>query len=137
MFKSLSTKLTWGEVVYRTCAAYNFVMNEHSKESAFVLMFGSDAYIPLVQLLHPKIRYMVDSKSLLALDALRDIHVLVIHNVKLLRERQENQFPTYPGSEFHVGDKLLVRSHVMDVWDPMYYVAYHVVCVCGINRQKY
>ena len=30
-----------------SCAAYNFLPNEHSKESPFFLMFGREARIPL------------------------------------------------------------------------------------------
>ena len=69
----------------------------------------------LVQLLNPKIRYLSDSKSLLVMDAFRDTYGLAIHNSKLARERKEIQFLTYLITEFHVGDKVLVRNHCMDV----------------------
>ena len=69
----------------------------------------------------------VSVKSLLALNALRDIYALAIHNIKLSRERQESQFLTYPIPEFYVGDNVLIIYHLSDVWDPKYYV----VCVIG------
>ena len=47
---------------------------------------------------------MGDSKSLLALDDLRDIYALAIHNIKASKERQENQFL--------VVNKGLVRNHI-------------------------
>ena len=50
----------WDKVVHIACATYNFVPNEHSKNCALFLMFGVDAYMPLTQLLNPKIRYMGD-----------------------------------------------------------------------------
>ena len=34
-------------VVPLACAAYNFMSNEHSKESPFFLMFGREALLPL------------------------------------------------------------------------------------------
>ena len=40
----LFSELEWDEVVHIACSAYNFVPNEHSKESAFFLMFGRDMY---------------------------------------------------------------------------------------------
>ena len=56
---------------------------------------------------------MGDDKSLLAHDALRDINALAIHNIKLSRGRQPNQFLTYPVPEFDVGDKVLVHAYVI------------------------
>ena len=34
------SKFAWNEVTNVACVAYSFVQNEHSKESAFFLMFG-------------------------------------------------------------------------------------------------
>ena len=49
--------------------------------------------------------FMGDQKSLLALNALRDVYAVAIHNIKLSRERQVNQISTYPVPEFLVEDK--------------------------------
>ena len=59
---------------------------------------------------------MGDNNSVLALDALRDMYALAIHNIKSSRKRQENQFPTC-ALEFHFRDNVLVRNHIRDVWD--------------------
>ena len=40
-------------------------------------------------------------------------------------------FLVYPVPEFNVGDKVLVRNHTRDVWDPKYDVAYCGVGVMG------
>ena len=46
------------------CAAYNFMPNEHSKESPFFLMFGREALLPLNTLFKPSVRYLEnDEKS--------------------------------------------------------------------------
>ena len=66
-------------------------------------------YTPLVQLLNPKIRYMGDDKSFLALDTLRNTYVLAIHIMNLSRESRDKHFPKYPIAEFNVGHKVLVQ----------------------------
>ena len=78
-------------------------------------MFRRDNFMPLVQLLDPKFRNVGDNEGLLAMDALRDIYALAIHNINLFRERQENQFPTHPVHEFHFGDNVSVRNSDRDV----------------------
>ena len=85
--KHVSSQLAWDEVARIAYAAYDFVPKKHSKESKFFLMFGKDVYTP-PEHLNQKIRYMGDAKSLLALDALRDMYTLAIHNIKLSRETQ-------------------------------------------------
>ena len=40
--KHIAPQLEWDVLVPLACAAYNFMPNEHSKESPFFLMFGRD-----------------------------------------------------------------------------------------------
>ena len=54
--KHIAPQLEWDDLVHLACAAYNFIPNEHSKESPFFLMFGRDPILPLNTLLEPKIR---------------------------------------------------------------------------------
>ena len=75
IWKDVSSELAWDEVTHIACTAYNFVLNEHSKESVLFLIFGQDGYTPLVQLLHLKLRYMGNDKSFLLLDGVRDMHM--------------------------------------------------------------
>ena len=65
----MSSESAWDEVIYIACSTYSFLPNEHSKESAFFLMFGR-VHKPLVHLLSPRLRYAGNNKILLALDAL-------------------------------------------------------------------
>ena len=115
IWKHVSPEPAWEAVVHMACSAYNFLPNDHSKESEFFFMFGSDAYILLVQLLKPKPRYLGNNNSLLALGAFKNIYALAIHNITLSRERQADKFPTYPMPEFNVEDKVLVRNHTKHV----------------------
>ena len=57
--KHIAPQLEWDDVIHLACAAYNFIPNEHSKESPFFLMFGRDPVLPLNTSLEPKIRYLV------------------------------------------------------------------------------
>ena len=73
-------------------------------------MFRTDTNMLLVQLLNLQIRYMGDSKRLHGLDALKEIFALAIHNVKLAREGKQISFKHIWYLNFHVGDKVLVRT---------------------------
>ena len=55
--KHIAPQLEWDDIVPLACAAYNFLPNEHSRDSPFFLMFGRDPLLPLTKLLKPKIRY--------------------------------------------------------------------------------
>ena len=52
--KHISPQLEWDDLVPLACAAYNFIPNEHSKESPFFLMFGRDLVLPLNTLIRTK-----------------------------------------------------------------------------------
>ena len=53
--KHIPPQLQWDDLVPLACAAYNFIPNEHSKESPFFLMFRRDPILPLNTLLEPKV----------------------------------------------------------------------------------
>ena len=94
-------------------------------------MFRRVGHMSLVQLLNPQLRHVGNDKSLLALDALWDIYALAIDNIELSIERQGYMFLTYIVPELNVGDKVLVRNHTRDVWDPKYDAVYCMVWVMG------
>ena len=53
--KHITPQREWDDVVPLACVAYNFLPNEHSKESPFFLMFGRDAILPPNKLLQPQV----------------------------------------------------------------------------------
>ena len=53
--KHVMPQVEWDALVPLACATYNFIPNEHSKESPFFLMFGRDPVLPLNTLLEPKL----------------------------------------------------------------------------------
>ena len=66
--KHINPQLEWDDVVPLACAAYNFLPNEHSRESPLFLMYGRDPLLPLNKLLQPKIKYLGNDENILSLD---------------------------------------------------------------------
>ena len=60
-----------GQVVPLVCTAYNFLPNEHSKESPLLLMFSRDPIVLLDSLLVPTVSYLGTDESILSLEALK------------------------------------------------------------------
>ena len=69
--KHVAPQLEWDILVPLARAAYNFIPNEHSKESLFSLMFGRDPVLPLNTLLGPKMRYLENDINILSLEAIK------------------------------------------------------------------
>ena len=67
-------------------AAYNFLPNEHAKESPFFLMFGRDPRIPLTEALKPRLRYLGNDEVILSLEALKNMYLVVTENLRRARE---------------------------------------------------
>ena len=110
MSKHVSTRLEWDDVVPLACAAYNFMPNEHSKESPFFLMFGREALLPLNTLFKPTIRYLGNNDILLSLEALKNIYQLVAENLKKARHRSPH--PTHPQThKIKPEDSVMIKDH--------------------------
>ena len=113
--KHVSTRLEWNDVVPLACAAYNFMPNEHSKESPFFLMFGREALLPLNTLFKPTIRYLGNDDNLLSLEALKNIYHLVAENLKKARHRSPH--PTHPQThKIQPEDSVLIKDHTAGPW---------------------
>ena len=81
--KHITPQIEWDDVVPLTCVAYNFLPNEHSKESPFFLMFGRDAILPLNRLLQPQVQYLGNDENILSMQALKNIYEVVAQNLKI------------------------------------------------------
>ena len=74
----------WDELVHVAKMAYNIFPHSAVEESPFFLMYGKDAYLPtLHQLLQPKMRYMGDTECRIHLDAMGEIYIMAIMNLKM------------------------------------------------------
>ena len=67
--KHISKDIEWDEVCSLATAAYNFLPNEHSRESPFFLMFGRDPRLPLTETFKPRMRYLGTEDTVLSLEA--------------------------------------------------------------------
>ena len=95
--KHVAPQLEWDILVPLACAAYNFIPNEHSKESPFFLMFGRDPVLPLNTLLGPKMRYLGNDINILSLEAMKNMFEIAATNLKIAQEKgdpKDNPLPT-------------------------------------------
>ena len=81
--KHVAPQLEWDVLIPLACAAYNFIPNEHSKESSIFLMFGRDPVLPLNMLLGPKMRYLGNDINILFLEAMKNLFEIVATNLKI------------------------------------------------------
>ena len=51
--------------------------------------------------------------------------------LNFLEKDKKIMFLTHPVPKVHVGDKVLLRNHIRNVWDPKYDIAYCMVSVMG------
>ena len=80
--KHIAPQLEWDVLFPLACTTYNFIPNEHSKESPFFLI-GRDPVLPLNTLLEPKIRYLGNDSNILSLEAMKNMFEIAATNLKL------------------------------------------------------
>ena len=84
--KHISRNREWDDVTLLATASYNWLPNQHSRESPFFVLFGRDALTSLQHLIKPKLRYMCNSELILDLELMSNIYQVQIHNLKLARQ---------------------------------------------------
>ena len=107
--KHIAPQLEWDDIVPLACAAYNFLPNEHSRESPFFSMFGRDPLLPLIKLLKPKIMYLGNDENILSLEALKNLYQLVVTTLKYAREKRQPKMYVEP--KLKEGDLVLIKDH--------------------------
>ena len=126
--KHISKDIEWDEVCPLATAAYNFLPNEHSRESPFFLMFGRDPRLPLTETFKPRMRYLGTEDTILSLEALKNMYLLVAENLKKARERA---LPLHNPKEKTILPNQLVtlKVHLRKTLDPRYEGTYRVISV--------
>ena len=126
----MAPQLEWDVLIPLACVAYNFIPNEHSKESPFFLMFGRDPVLPPNTLLRTQMRYLGNDINIFSLEAMKNIFEIAATNPKIAREKgdpRNNLLPT----KFQPGDTVLVQNHTKEPFDPKYVGDYPVVAIKG------
>ena len=117
--KHVAPQLERDVLIPLACAVYNFMPNEHSKESLFLLMFGRNPVLPLNTLLGPKMRYFGNDINILSLESMKNMFEIAATNLKIAREMgdpENNSLPT----KLQPGDTVLVQNHIKGPFDPKY-----------------
>ena len=129
--KYVSSQLEGTSIVSLACAAYNFLPNEHSKESPFFLMFGRDAVLPLNSLLSPQFHYLGNDLNVLSLAALKNMFHIATENLCHACTRHDATIPKQLPHHFTAGDTVLVKHHTDGPFDPKYIGDYCTVSFKG------
>ena len=129
--KHISSQLEWTSVIPLACAAYNFLPNEHSKESPFFLMFGRDAVLPLNSLLSPQLCYLGNDLNVLSLEALKNVYLIVTKNLCKARTRCDSTLPKHLPHHFTADDTVLIKNHTASPFDPCYIGDFRIVSFKG------
>ena len=82
MPQHVSKSLESDHVIPLACNAYNFLPDEHSKESSLFLMFGRDPIVLLNSLLKPTVRYLGTDENTLSLEALKNMYQLITSSLE-------------------------------------------------------
>ena len=129
--KHISPQLEWTSVVPLACAAYNFLPNEHCKESPFFLMFGRDSVLPLNKLLSPQFQYLGNDLNMLSLEALKNMFHLAAENLHKARSHRDPSVPKHLPHHFEVGDTVLIKNHTATAFDDKYIGDFRIVSFKG------
>ena len=129
MAKHISPGLEWDEVCPIAMAAYNFLPNEHARESPFFLMFGRDPRIPLTEALRPRLRYLGNDDVILSLEALKNMYLVVTENLRCARGTGRQQGPVK--GPITPNQLVTLKVHLCKTLTPRYEGNYRVVAVKG------
>ena len=128
--KHVAPQLQWDVLIPLACVAYNFIPNEHSKESPFSFIFGRGSVLPLNPLLGPKMRYLGNDINIPSLEAMKNMFEIAATNLKLSLEKgfpKDKPLPT----KLQPGDTVLVQNHTRGPFNPKYVGDYCVVTLSG------
>ena len=133
--KHVTPQLEWTSIEPLACATYNFLPNEHSKESPFFLMFGRDAVLPLNSLLSPQFCYLGNNLNVIALEALKNMFHIAAENLCHAHTCCDDTLPKQLPHHFTAGDTVLIKNHTAGLFDPKDISDYCIVSFKG-NQVK-
>ena len=122
--KHVSANIEWDEVCTLAMAVYNFLPNEHSRESPFFIMFGHDPRLPLAELFQHKLRYLGTDDTVLSLQALRNVYLVIAENLQKARDKTPTQHVT---TTIQPNQLVMLKVHIRKTLDPRYEGTYRVI----------
>ena len=128
--KHVSPSVEWDEVCTPATVAYNFLPNEHSRESPFFIMFGCDPRLPLTELFQHKLRYLGTDETVLSLQALRNMYLVIAENLRKARERSTTPYPKQ-STPIRPNQLVTLKVHIRKALDPRYEGTYRVIRLKG------
>ena len=128
--KHVSPNVEWDEVCSLATAAYNFLPNEHSRESPFFIMFGRDPRLPLTELFQHKLRYLGTDETILSLQALRNMYLIIAENLHKAHKRSSTVCPKH-SPKIQQNQLVTLKVHIRKTLDPRYEGTYRVVSIKG------
>ena len=128
--KHVSPSVEWDEVCTLATAAYNFLPNEHSRESPFFIMFGHDTRLPLAELFQHKLRYLGTDETVLSLQALRTMNLMITENLRKARERSATPYPK-KSTPIQPNQLVTLKVHIWKTLNPRYEGTFRVIQMKG------
>ena len=128
--KHVSPGIEWDEVCTLATAAYNFLPNEHSRESPFFIMFGHDPRLPLAELFQHKLQYLGSDETVLSLQALRNMYLVIAENLRKAREKGATT-STKETTPIQPNQLVALKVHIRKTLDPKYEGTYRVIQIKG------
>ena len=108
--------------------AYNVLLHSSARKAAFFFMFGCDAFMPtLLKLLLPKLRCIGAEGCKIQLDAIREIYMMAVLNLKTARGKDLPLIQDPDKAEFKVGAMTLLKNHApTNTFDTMYRPSFRI-----------
>ena len=127
--KHVASQLEWDVLIPLACAAYNFMLNKHSKEFPFFLCWKRPclAFKYIAWALNETFGNDI---NILSLEAMKNMFEIAAMNLKLARKKgdpKDNPLAT----KLQPGDTVLVQNHTRGPFNPKYVGDYCVVSLKG------
>ena len=122
IFSIYNHQIDWDEIAHIATMAYTIFPHSSAGEVPFYLIFECDPFMPtLFKLLLLKLRYMGDAKCRIHLDAMREICMMAVLNLKMARDKCPSQIRDPDKTDFKLRDMVLIKNHTpKDTFDLKY-----------------
>ena len=93
-------------------------------------MFGHDPRLPLAELLQHKLRYLGTEETVLSLQALGNMYLVIVENLRKARERNKNTYSKKP-TTIQPNQLVTLKVHIRKPLDFRYEGTYRFIQMKG------